>query len=86
MVGVVRVMEDLTLYQKAELESAVGDFIADRSLDGLECVVLLRGRGIDILAYSRDATGPDKALALTESGRLTLAKHVLADTHPGPFN
>lgn len=71
-------MDDLNLYRRAELEAAVAEFVQDRSLDGLECVVLLRGRGVDIAAYSRQATGPEAALALTESARLTLAKHVQA--------
>jgi hypothetical protein len=47
-------VNDLTDAQAAELDVAVQDFVQDRALDGLHCVVVIVGRGISKTAYAKD--------------------------------
>lgn len=44
-------MDDLARAQRAELQAALTEFVQDRVFDGMQVVVLLRGRGFDNVAY-----------------------------------
>lgn len=44
-------MKDLTPSEVAELEALLTEFIRNRALDGLSCIVIVDGRGQDRLAY-----------------------------------
>lgn len=44
-------MSALTAGQVAELETLLVEFVRDRALDGLNCIVIVDGRGQDRLAY-----------------------------------
>jgi hypothetical protein len=44
-------VEPLTGAEMAELEESVRDFVSDMALVGIQCVVILEGRGADRLAY-----------------------------------
>lgn len=47
-------MRDFTEAEKEELSETVWNFIADRKLDGTRCIVIINGRGGDIVAFSSD--------------------------------
>lgn len=47
-------MDALTAAQESELDELVWEFIQDRKLDGVDCVVVLKGRGVTKVAYSLD--------------------------------
>ena len=47
-------VKDLTEAQQAELADALSTFAQDRALDGLACVVILVGRGMQKTAYPAD--------------------------------
>ena len=44
-------MKDLTASEVAELEALLVEFVRNRALDGLSCIVIVDGRGQDRLAY-----------------------------------
>jgi len=48
-------MQDLTPEQAEEVYADMWEFILNRKLDGLDCVVILTGRGIEKTAYSKDS-------------------------------
>ena len=48
------VRPDLTPAQVEEVGREVGEFVENRKLDGLHCVVILTGRGLSKTAYSQD--------------------------------
>lgn len=63
-------MKDLTDAEQAELDHTVYEFVQDRKLDGLEVVVVLRGRGIRKVSFSEDdkaALKPMLALAYQDA-------------------
>lgn len=43
----------LTDAQRVELDDLLSELMRDRKYDGLECVVLLRGRGVDKVAFGK---------------------------------
>jgi hypothetical protein len=47
-------VNDLTDAQAEELAGILQDFVQDRALDGLHCVVVVVGRGISKTAYAKD--------------------------------
>ena len=47
-------MKDLTEAQQTELADILSQFAQDRMLDGLACVVILVGRGMQKTAYPAD--------------------------------
>ena len=48
-------MAMLTQAEAAELEAELWAFIQDRKYDGLHAVVILKGRGLTKVGYSRDS-------------------------------
>lgn len=47
-------MRDFTDAEKEELSETVWNFIEDRKLDGTRCVVIVNGRGSDVVAFSSE--------------------------------
>ena len=47
-------MDNLTEAQQAELADILSQFAQDRMLDGLACVIVLVGRGMQKTAYPAD--------------------------------
>lgn len=48
-------MKDLNAAERVELEQLVTEFCQDRRLDGLDCYLILVGRGLEVVAYPEDA-------------------------------
>lgn len=48
-------MDDLTKAQEAELDELAWTFIQGRKFDGVDCVIVLKGRGVTKVAYSLDS-------------------------------
>lgn len=44
-------MDDLTPAQRNELHADLAEFVQNRALDGLQVLVILRGRGFDNIAF-----------------------------------
>lgn len=47
-------MKDLSAAEIVEMEEILTEFCQNRRLDGLNCIVILQGRGWDKLAYPKD--------------------------------
>jgi hypothetical protein len=47
-------MDDLTASEEAEIDAIAFEFVENRVFDGLDCIVILKGRGIRKVAYTVD--------------------------------
>lgn len=65
-------LSDLTPGQTAELEALLTEFVRDRALDGLNCIVIVDGRGQDRLAYPEHISA--EAPRMLERAMLTARK------------
>lgn len=68
-------MKDLTASQIIELEGLIQEFVRDRVLDGLACIVIVAGRGQDRLAFPE--TCAELAPDMLERAWLTARKRSL---------
>lgn len=70
-------MKDLAAHEAQEVEDAVWEFIQNRKFDGLHCVVVLNGRGLDKVAYAKDdaEAAPTMLAHAYRSARDYKAKH-----------
>lgn len=73
-------MNPLTPAEHDELGELLADFVTNRRFDGLDCIVILDGRGLHHVAYAQDIQ--DKALTLVAKAFMALkSKQAPKDLH-----
>lgn len=66
-------MRDLNAAEIVELEGLTVEFVRDRALDGMACIVILVGRGHSYVGYAEEIS--EKVPDLLERAYRTALKH-----------
>ena len=72
-------MKDLNAAEVVEVEGEAIEFVRNRALDGMACVVILVGRGHSYVGYAEELS--DVVPDLLERAYLTAKKHKQGTPH-----